>query len=81
MHMVLCILVLIDLICCCGCDAGAQGTPAQQNGVILTKLLRDSGCIHAFTTIAQQGMAKTLDVKEVMFLNRGRSNHNVTTAC
>ena len=66
MHVVVCVLVFVDLICCCGCDTGAQGTLAQHSGILLTKLLRDSGCIHAFVTIAQQGMAKALDVKEVV---------------
>lgn len=67
MHMVVCVLVFIELICCCGCDTGAQGTLAQQNGILMTKLLRGSGCIRAFVTIAQQGMAKALDIKEVVF--------------
>lgn len=47
----LCILVFIDLIRCSGCDAGAQGTLAQQSGIILTKLCRDSGCIRAFLPV------------------------------
>jgi hypothetical protein len=69
-YVVVCILIFIDLICCCGCDAGAQGTLAQQSGIILTRLLRDSGCICAFMTITQQGMAKALDIKEVVYLKQ-----------
>ena len=40
-------LVMNILVSCCGCDTGAEGVLALQNGMSWTSLLNNSGCINA----------------------------------
>ena len=40
-------LVMNILVLCCGCDTGAEGVLALQNGMSWTSLLNNSGCINA----------------------------------
>jgi hypothetical protein len=63
MHVVVCILVIIDLIFCCACDAGAGGILALQNGMILTRLLNNSGCINAKYIAGQIQRSKRFPVR------------------